>query len=118
MNSLWEGLGPEGWTDIGEEHAIRFFGWHPDDLAANRERFGVPLPNVERAGVFVRHRKPDGSECCASIHFDLPETKAIESKDKWQVQSLDPLTVSPSLLCHCGDHGFIRDGKWDPRVNG
>lgn len=26
--------------------------------------------------------------------------------------STDPLTISPSLLCRCGDHGFIRDGKW------
>ena len=26
----------------------------------------------------------------------------------------DPLTVAPSLLCACGDHGFIRDGKWVP----
>ncbi len=21
-------------------------------------------------------------------------------------------TLSPSLLCHCGDHGWVRDGKW------
>jgi hypothetical protein len=21
-------------------------------------------------------------------------------------------TLSPSFLCHCGDHGFVRDGKW------
>lgn len=21
-------------------------------------------------------------------------------------------TLSPSFLCHCGDHGFIREGKW------
>lgn len=21
-------------------------------------------------------------------------------------------TLSPSFVCHCGDHGFIREGKW------
>jgi hypothetical protein len=21
-------------------------------------------------------------------------------------------TFSPSFLCHCGDHGFVREGKW------
>ena len=28
--------------------------------------------------------------------------------------STDPLTISPSLLCRCGDHGFIREGRWIP----
>ena len=31
----------------------------------------------------------------------------------WTVESDDPLTLSPSILCRaCGDHGFIRNGKW------
>jgi len=33
----------------------------------------------------------------------------------WTVEKLDPLTLSPSLLCRrCGHHGFIRDGRWVP----
>lgn len=35
--------------------------------------------------------------------------------DGWDLLSLDPLTLSPSLLCQrCGRHGFIRDGRWVP----
>lgn len=35
--------------------------------------------------------------------------------DGWEVISVEPLTLSPSLLCRaCGSHGFIRDGKWVP----
>ena len=31
------------------------------------------------------------------------------------IESLDPLTVSPSILCpDCGLHGFIRSGVWVP----
>jgi hypothetical protein len=31
----------------------------------------------------------------------------------WKVESDDPLTLSPSILCRaCGDHGFVRGGKW------
>lgn len=31
----------------------------------------------------------------------------------WAVEQLEPLTLSPSLLCSvCQDHGFIREGKW------
>ena len=34
---------------------------------------------------------------------------------RWTVESLDPLTISPSVLCRsCGLHGFIRDGRWIP----
>lgn len=33
----------------------------------------------------------------------------------WELHSLDPLTLSPSLLCRaCGSHGFVREGKWVP----
>lgn len=32
----------------------------------------------------------------------------------WKIESADPLTLSPSILCRaCGDHGFIRNGKWE-----
>jgi hypothetical protein len=31
----------------------------------------------------------------------------------WELQSEDPLTLSPSILCRaCGNHGFIQGGKW------
>lgn len=31
----------------------------------------------------------------------------------WDVHSLDPLHLEPSLLCRlCGSHGFIRSGTW------
>lgn len=32
----------------------------------------------------------------------------------WTLVSRDPLHVEPSILCGCGEHGFIRDGKWIP----
>lgn len=31
----------------------------------------------------------------------------------WQLTgTFECPTLSPSFLCHCGDHGFIREGKW------
>ena len=31
----------------------------------------------------------------------------------WRVEQVEPLTVSPSILCgSCGTHGFWRDGAW------
>lgn len=61
----------------------------------------------------------DGSPCEGSLFFDVPEVrKTYDSQsqnNRWTVESWDPLTLSPSLLCQaCGNHGFIREGKWVP----
>ena len=102
--------------DLGHEHIMRFIQWAPDDLPANRERFGYPLPHVEKAGISIRHQRLDGGgECVGIVIFDLPDTGAMGYGDHtWKVESLEPLTISPSVLCRrCGDHGFIRNGRWE-----
>ena len=65
-------------------------------------------------GAIVYHHKADAPRgyCSGAISFDVPWQQAHQQQPRWQVVSWDPLTLSPSLLCHCGDHGFIRDGKW------
>lgn len=104
--------------DLGDGHSFSFTSWNPDDsIPSNAERFGAPAPNVEKAGAIVYHSKPDGSPCWGHIYFDQPELRrfpeSFSDAHMWQVQSWDPLTISPSLLCHtCGDHGFVRNGKW------
>jgi len=72
----------------------------------------------EHIGVIVWHPLRPGDTICASngecggaVFFDI-QVNAGEARPKWQVQSADPLTLSPSLACHCGDHGFIRGGRW------
>lgn len=56
------------------------------------------------------HRMPDGKACEGWIPF------APHSPDGWQLESLSPLTISPSVLCRgktCGDfHGWIKEDKW------
>lgn len=86
--------------DIGDNHQIKFVEYQGDaHTAAN-----------------VYHLKPDGSPCEGFIPFDGGEwAKAFRENpiEVWQVQSFEPLTCSPSILCRvCGDHGFIRDGRW------
>jgi hypothetical protein len=109
--------------DIGHDHYVRYFGWYPDDLPGNRERYGVPLPRVAKAGIFIRHRgkNPDypyvdkHGWCKGAVHFDIPEMYLMQDKGPWwTVESWDPLTLSPSILCGCGDHGFIKEGRWVP----
>jgi len=114
---------PEPDVDLGDGHALTFTSWKPADNPGNRDTFGTPVPCLERAGAVIHHRRPDGSECpavagpmarYASIHFDLPEQRPWwDASSLWQVESWDPLTISPSILClTCGDHGFVRLGRW------
>jgi hypothetical protein len=47
------------------------------------------------------------------ISFDVPGNEHVPARVRWTVESLDPLTLSPSLLCRwCAKHGFIRNGRW------
>lgn len=94
-DNWWE----TGWTDIGHGVEIKFSIWGGHD----------PV------GLIEKHPKPDGTKHLGSIKFDLPGVREAFGGPLWTLDNLDPLTVSPSLLCQdCGHHGFIRDGRWVP----
>lgn len=104
------------WEPIGDGHAISYYGWAPD-RPLNPQY--ADWPDTERAGCHVAHiLRPDDDDshcqylgyCLGAIAFD--GQYPADGHAVWQVQSLEPLTVSPSLLCHCGDHGFIQNGRW------
>ena len=61
--------------------------------------------------VSIHHPKPDGGTCGHIATWD-----GSQPADRtWDLISLSPLTLSPSLLCRiCGDHGFVQGGKWVP----
>lgn len=99
------------WIDLGDGHAYRFSRWAPDrDL---NPQYAADLPDVERYAAMIRHTTSAGEPCMGAITFEGEVARRIEpGKPVWSVESWEPLTVSPSLLCSCGDHGFIRDGRW------
>lgn len=61
-------------------------------------------------GLIWYHRRPDsGAVCSGCLSWDPADAT------HWDLVSLEPLTLSPSLLCNrCGAHGFIRAGHWVP----
>ena len=96
--------------DLGDDHWLTFTAWAPD-RELNPQY--ADLPDDSKIGGIIRHKKPDGTMCEGSIWFDGPVPRRVFSKHPlWQVSNWEPLTCSPSFLCHCGDHGFIREGKW------
>lgn len=86
------------------------------DVVLDDDHFLVFIHSAEtgeRVGAIMRHYKADGELCTANLFFDTPQArKHFAGKAAWIVKRWDPLTLEPSLVCHCGDHGFIRNGKW------
>jgi hypothetical protein len=111
VDDSYDAPDPDG-IEIGDDHQVKYFCWAPD-RELNPQ--WANTPDVERAGCMIWHKRPDnGKQCAGAIHFDVPGAEHLAPADhRWQVQSFDPLTISPSVLCmRCGDHGFIRGGRW------
>jgi hypothetical protein len=72
----------------------------------------TPDGKDQPTGADVEHLTPGGERCIGWILFDVPANTEWPAARKWQVESWDPLTLSPSLACGCGDHGFVRDSSW------
>jgi hypothetical protein len=91
-------------------------GW--EDLPAGAEDIGngVFISRVTHDGVWVGinewHLNNAGKLCGGWIPF---KGTHLTTPFSWDVLSKDPLTLAPSLQCRaCGNHGFIRNGRWVP----
>jgi hypothetical protein len=89
------------------------FGWWTS--------YDARMPGKEplRAGLIYCHPdaadapEREGDACYGTVLFRLPELEyAFPGRPTWEVVQWEPLTLSPSLRCSCGHHGFIREGRW------
>lgn len=89
------------WTDLGHGVSISYTRWGAHD----------PVGLVER-----HPHARTGQECGGGVLFDLDGVReAFADRAVWTIESLDPLTIMPSLLCRsCGHHGWITAGRWVP----
>jgi hypothetical protein len=97
--------------DLGDHHTLTFTSWRPDRVLNPQYQ---DLPDIDRLGAIVRHTTPDGADCEGAIMFDSAVARRVFPTSKvWNVEGWEPLTVSASLLCTCGDHGWIKQGRWE-----
>ncbi len=69
----------------------------------------------QRDGIIYRHPCTPPNEQGSWVAFRGRNDPNSPAGSGWAVESEDPLTLSPSLLCMtCGHHGFIREGEWVP----
>lgn len=91
--------------ELGHGHIGEYTSYHPAGA----------LNPVERYGLLIKHSTPSGNPCMGSVIFNSEAAKKAEpNKDYWDVQDWHSLTLSPSILCSCGDHGWIKEGRWVP----
>ena len=83
------------WIDAG--HGVQFWVW------------------TEEGTLYFKHPCPVLGDSAGAIPLDVPQNDHVGQEHKWQVESWDPITLSPSLQCvACPHHGFIRGGRWEP----
>lgn len=98
--------------ELGHGHIGNYFSWAPDRELNPKYK---DMPDIERYGLLIKHSTPEGNPCMGSVVFNSPAAKKIEpGKDYWEVEDWHSLTLSPSILCSCGDHGWIKQGRWVP----
>jgi hypothetical protein len=87
-------------TDLGHDHLLR----------------AVVDKTETIIGYTIEHpHKQTGAFCDGLVTLDTAPAEFRTDNDVWSRPSVAPLTLEPSVLCHtCGDHGFVRGGKWVP----
>lgn len=98
---------------LGHDHYGEYVQWDPDRTLNPQY---ADMPGVLRYAMLIHHKNPAGEACAGMVTFASTTQRKVEPNrpNVWQVESWEPLTISPSVLCSCGDHGFIRDGRWLP----
>lgn len=83
------------WHDLGDGHRIQ--------ITADRYWFVEEHPDLR-----------DPSQMCSGSGGISGNPQAVIGRT-WVIEVQDPLTLSPSISCTaCGNHGFVRGGKWVP----
>jgi hypothetical protein len=68
-----------------------------------------PSQSGRPRGFVLDHPTPDGSRCGGTVVWDRD---GMGDGPTWRLVTLDPLEVEPSIRCHCGYHGHVREGRW------
>lgn len=96
--------------DLGHGHSLEYVSWTPDrELNPQWADF----PDIEKLGANIEHTNSKGQPCVGFITFASDIQRHIfPNRITWDVENWEPLSIHPSVLCSCGDHGFIKEGRW------
>lgn len=95
-------------TDIGVYSDKEFISGYPIDLGQGIRGHMLHNKHDEPVGILFGH-KVDDHICAGSVIW---KPGHAPNDRLWKLIELEPLHVEPSVLCSCGLHGYIRNGKW------
>ncbi len=103
MSDTWDGSPNDEKIDLdlGNGHLGQFFTFQ----GMNGRRVGL-------IGWHKTDKFPNGW-CAWGVQWERFDDK--DTQPLWTIEGQpdEHLTLSPSINClRCGDHGFVRDGKW------
>jgi hypothetical protein len=101
--------------DFGGGVVGYWLDWSPDrSIPSNAQRY-QGIADIPRSTLVLEHaHRVYGTPCEGHVSPDVPNAREVFGPDRplWQVQSWEPLTLTPSVLCSCGWHGYITNGRW------
>lgn len=99
-------------SDLGNGFSFRFIREHGVEGHTGIIISGPSAPDC------VYKKGESGGEagmCGGGLFFENSKHAQKEGRPMWKVESLNPLTLSPSIQCKCrGQHGHIVEGKYIP----
>jgi hypothetical protein len=105
-------------TNIGDYPDEQYFDDFPLDFGSNSRGSFIINKSGEAIGLVEAHRKSNGDVCAGHLYWIEPEFGWFASHHLWVFTSTGPaehqFTLTPSILCDCGHHGFITNGKFEP----
>lgn len=98
-------------SDIGRRDENQYKADFPLDFGRNVRGCFLHSDKGKEIGILFVHRLPNDGTCGGSVYWEKGWVKGNDSI--WALESLEPLTISPSIQCSCMFHGFIKQGKWE-----
>jgi hypothetical protein len=93
-------------VDLGQGVGIRWTAWKGETVGGILSHPKEDAPHGRCEGAFyLRGNK---------FHADRAARSENERKDpQWDFNGdFEKPDLNPSFLCHCGFHGFVRNGQW------
>lgn len=96
---------------LGERRWLEWVTYGTDEVVGAIEHH----PRA-RATELGGHLQELDSDCQGAVFFNVQGVPpSVRDRQLWTVVSWQPLELSPSLHClTCGNHGWIKGGKWIP----
>lgn len=98
---------PVKYYDLGDGHRISLV------IAGTK--------STRTIGGIIEHQTPAGTPCSGFVRWARSDWELAHPEDSGNLGPIwtlagepgaDTFTLDPSVLCNCGDHGWIRSGRW------